>query len=275
MSVTQCSGDGRYSALPIHLHFLGVDLSLSAPSQLGLWAHFAAFSLVVLVMLTGFLQSRQAAKRTPAVNKQMAMITKVLPVFFGFISLRFPAGLVLYFFVSNLWRLGQQEVIFRKYGSAANPKAHKSLVRPKTDVLDVESREHDEGGAIAVADESKRSGTNPAPKAAPKAPSNGGSGKALEKSTGPSKDAKQVVPPPRGSGGLRGLFKLPPPPGDGPKSAPAKSSPSKTVSSQAATSKAASSKTTQAKKPSTGSSSTSGARPGVDGRRTSKKKPKR
>ena len=37
--------------------------------------------------------------------------TTVLPVAFGLFSLQFPAGLVLYFLVSNLWRLGQQELI--------------------------------------------------------------------------------------------------------------------------------------------------------------------
>ncbi len=79
------------------------------------------FILVGLVMLTGFLQTRQAQKRTPVANKQMGMVMKVLPVFFGLISLQFPAGLVLYFFVSNLWRLGQQEIIFRKFGSALSP----------------------------------------------------------------------------------------------------------------------------------------------------------
>ena len=36
------------------------------------------------------------------------------PIGFGLFSLQFPAGLVLYFFVSNLWRLGQQELIMRK-----------------------------------------------------------------------------------------------------------------------------------------------------------------
>ena len=51
----------------------------------------------------------------------MATIMKVLPVAFGIFSLHFPAGLVLYFCVSNFWRLGQQEVIFRRYGTAANP----------------------------------------------------------------------------------------------------------------------------------------------------------
>ena len=37
------------------------------------------FILVGLVILTGFLQTRQAQKRTPAANKQMGMVMQVLP----------------------------------------------------------------------------------------------------------------------------------------------------------------------------------------------------
>ena len=73
------------------------------------------YILVGAVFLTGFLQSRQSQRNTPpGANPQMQMITKVLPVAFGAFSLFFPAGLVLYFLVSNLWRLGQQELIMRK-----------------------------------------------------------------------------------------------------------------------------------------------------------------
>ena len=131
----------RESHSPDAYRFLGLNLSLSAPDQVTTWATILGFGLVVLVMFTGYMQSRQAQKRTPAVNKQMAVITKILPVFFGFISLNFPSGLVVYFAVSNAWRLGQQEVIFRKIGTAADPK-HKSLQAPaKSRTVDAESRE--------------------------------------------------------------------------------------------------------------------------------------
>ena len=48
-----------------------------------------------------------------SINPQMQMVTKIFPVFFGFISLSVPAGVVLYFVVSNLWQIGQQAVAFR------------------------------------------------------------------------------------------------------------------------------------------------------------------
>jgi YidC/Oxa1 family membrane protein insertase len=104
------------AAKPNGLTFLGMDLSLKATdSHSSLLAALPFYILVGAVFLTGFLQSRQSQRNTPpGGNPQMQMITKVLPIAFGAFSLFFPAGLVLYFLVSNLWRLGQQELIMRK-----------------------------------------------------------------------------------------------------------------------------------------------------------------
>ncbi len=104
------------AAKPNGLTFLGMDLSLKATdSHSSLWVALPYYILVGAVFLTGFLQSRQSQRNTPpGGNPQMQMITKVLPIAFGAFSLFFPAGLVLYFLVSNLWRLGQQELIMRK-----------------------------------------------------------------------------------------------------------------------------------------------------------------
>jgi YidC/Oxa1 family membrane protein insertase len=104
------------AAKPNGLTFLGMDLSLKATdSHSSLWVALPYYLLVGAVFLTGFLQSRQSQRNTPpGANSQMQMVTKVLPIAFGAFSLFFPAGLVLYFLVSNLWRLGQQELIMRK-----------------------------------------------------------------------------------------------------------------------------------------------------------------
>ena len=50
-------------------------------------------------------------------------ITKIMPLFIGFISWNFPAGLVLYWTTSNLFRLGQQVLIFRIDGRPSTPGA--------------------------------------------------------------------------------------------------------------------------------------------------------
>src|SRR5262245_16622874 len=119
-AATVPQGSSLYKAIiaaePNGLTFLGMDLSLKATDNHGdLVSALPYYILVGLVFLTGFLQSRQSQRNAPSGgNPQMQMITKVLPIAFGAFSLFFPAGLVLYFLVSNLWRLGQQELIIRK-----------------------------------------------------------------------------------------------------------------------------------------------------------------
>lgn len=64
----------------------------------------------------------------PQAGAQQVM-TKVMPLFIGFVSWNFPAGLVLYWTTANLFRLGQQVVIFKIDGrpstAAANGEASK------------------------------------------------------------------------------------------------------------------------------------------------------
>jgi YidC/Oxa1 family membrane protein insertase len=101
--------------LPHHLEFLGMDLSQSAVGVGGGFLNaLPYFVLVGLVIVTAYAQSRQSRRNAPNMTSQMAMISTVLPIAFGLFSLQFPAGLVLYFLVSNLWRLGQQELIMRR-----------------------------------------------------------------------------------------------------------------------------------------------------------------
>src|SRR5204863_3999820 len=78
------------------------------------------YVLVGLTVLTGYYQQRQMTSRTPASaqNPQTQMMGRIFPLFFGLISLQIPAGVVLYFVVSNLWQIGQQAIIFRQQDAA-------------------------------------------------------------------------------------------------------------------------------------------------------------
>jgi YidC/Oxa1 family membrane protein insertase len=95
----------------------GVDLAKSASSVGGFGKAFPYYILVAITVATGYIQQRQMTARLPkdAVNPQMQMITKVFPGIIGFISLSVPAGVVVYFIVSNLWQIGQQAVTFRAF----------------------------------------------------------------------------------------------------------------------------------------------------------------
>ena len=126
--------------LPNPLYFLGIDLSQSATaSPAGSSTRSPTSSSSGLVILTGFFQARQNRRNSPNMTNQMAMITNILPIVFGVFSLQFPAGLVLYFLVSNLWRLGQQELILHKItrpGMAAHAAATGGAIDVKSEPAD-------------------------------------------------------------------------------------------------------------------------------------------
>jgi YidC/Oxa1 family membrane protein insertase len=113
-----CGTDSRDACKemgPNHLEFLGMDLAQSAQDVGGgIVNALPYFILVGLVVLTGYFQSRQSQRNNPQAEGPAVLITKVLPIMFGVFSIGFPSGLVLYFLTSNVWRLGQQELIMRK-----------------------------------------------------------------------------------------------------------------------------------------------------------------
>jgi len=99
----------------------GMDLSESASQALqeGILHALPYLVLIVVVGATGFIQQRQIQGRNPnaTINPQQQMIMRIMPVFLPVISFGLPAGLVLYFAVSNLYRIGQQAFISRSiYG---------------------------------------------------------------------------------------------------------------------------------------------------------------
>src|SRR6202011_5206479 len=67
-----------------HLKFLSMDLSLKPTQVHGLGKALPYYPLVALVIAPGYLQARQTSRNQPAGgNPQMAMIGKIMPVFFG------------------------------------------------------------------------------------------------------------------------------------------------------------------------------------------------
>ena len=115
--------------------FLGMDLSRSATSALS-ESVIAALPYALLILMVGissWVQQRQIRGRNPdaAVNPQMQMMMKVMPFFLPIISFQLDASLVVYFVVSNLYRIGQQAYITRSlYGP--NAEATPVVVPKKT-----------------------------------------------------------------------------------------------------------------------------------------------
>jgi YidC/Oxa1 family membrane protein insertase len=103
------------------MDFAGMNLAASCSEALsqGIVHALPYIALIILVGATGFIQQKQIQGRMSGdqVNQQQQMIMKIMPVFLPVISFGLPAGLVLYFAVSNLYRIGQQWFISRSiYG---------------------------------------------------------------------------------------------------------------------------------------------------------------
>lgn len=69
------------------------------------------YILPVLSALTTYIQQKQT---TTEVTQQTKMMMIFMPLFIGYISITFPAGLVLYWVVSNLVQIAQQWWMYRQ-----------------------------------------------------------------------------------------------------------------------------------------------------------------
>lgn len=81
-------------------YFLSIDLSQPDPTYI----------LPILSALTTLIQQKQV---TTDMNQQAKMMMIGMPLFIGYISLSFPAGLVLYWASSNVFQIFQQWWMYR------------------------------------------------------------------------------------------------------------------------------------------------------------------
>jgi YidC/Oxa1 family membrane protein insertase len=191
----------------VNLDFFGMNLQTSAgQAPKGFGNALPYYVLVGLVVISAFFQQRQTMRTQTQANPQMQIIGKVMPVIFGFISINIPAGVVLYFLTSNIWQIGQQELVFRTIGTAAGPPKGKAA-------------KLDKGGGEPPAIEAK-STESPGP-----APASGGV-KGLFRSLSPSSGATEDAAP---SGNGK------PAPSTGAKGSAAKSQPAKPGTKSSAT----------------------------------------
>lgn len=102
-------------------------LNLATPAAKALQESFVTaipyLILVGVVVMTYFVQQRQITSRTknnPTINDnpaaaQQQMIMKIFPIFSGVFAFIVPAALAWYFLVQNLFRIGQQAYITKRF----------------------------------------------------------------------------------------------------------------------------------------------------------------
>jgi YidC/Oxa1 family membrane protein insertase len=178
----------------------GMNLAESASQALkqGLVHALPYLFLILIVGVTGVIQQRQIQGRNPnqQVNPQQQMIMKIMPIFLPVISFTLPAGLVLYFAVSNLYRVGQQWFISRSvYGikgdsgpTGAGSKPIEAASKPADEPIAASG-----GGMLAGLKRAAGMTTNETGTSSAKAPK-GGATSAKKKSTaGTSASARKTT----------------------------------------------------------------------------------
>lgn len=119
----------------------GLDLSQSAWGEFaGGLVHALPYLIMVLVVMgLTYLQQQQIQSRQPNKTDQnptQQMMMKVMPIAMGFIYIIIPAGVVIYFLVSSLFRIGQQAMVTRTFYTGPN-----AIVIPTTATDDDGPRE--------------------------------------------------------------------------------------------------------------------------------------
>ncbi|HVB07228.1 MAG TPA: YidC/Oxa1 family membrane protein insertase [Acidimicrobiales bacterium] len=101
-----------------HLNAFGVNLADSVRSGGLSFAQKLPFIALILVAIAlQYIQMKQLSGRNAAAaaaNPQMQQMQKIFPLIFAVIYISIPAGVNVYFIVSALFRIGQQELIYRR-----------------------------------------------------------------------------------------------------------------------------------------------------------------
>jgi YidC/Oxa1 family membrane protein insertase len=99
------------------LRAFGINLADSVRTPGQSWPSKIPYIAMILVAIAlQYIQMKQLSGRNPAAaqaNPQMQQMQKIFPLFFAVIYISIPAGVNVYFIISSLFRIGQQEAMYR------------------------------------------------------------------------------------------------------------------------------------------------------------------
>ena len=142
-------GEGvSFEQRPTEMVSWGMDLSRSAQEVISesLISAFPYVLLILIVLVSSVFQQRQIQSRSlSAMPPQQQMLMKFLPYLLPVFSFTMPAALVVYFVVSNLYRIGQQAYITRSlYRGEDSPGA--LLAKKREEIKGEEADQAASGG---------------------------------------------------------------------------------------------------------------------------------
>ncbi len=101
-----------------HLNALGINLADSVRSSGLSWgSKVPLIALILVAIALQYIQIKQVSGRNAAAaaaNPQMQQMQRIMPIIFAVIYIAIPAGVNIYFIVSSLFRISQQEFMYRR-----------------------------------------------------------------------------------------------------------------------------------------------------------------
>jgi YidC/Oxa1 family membrane protein insertase len=176
------------------LRAFGINLADSVKTHGLSWGDKAPYILMILLAVgLQYLQMKQLSGRNPAAqqaNPQMQQMQKIFPLIFAVIYISIPAAVNVYFIVSSLFRVGQQEFMYRHDPELQAALSKLKARAPTTKVIDVKGVPAQPKGLLATLRSgiSQQITSDPVPETPPKPPS---------KSTTPPRYLTKPPPPPK------------------------------------------------------------------------------
>ena len=154
----------------------GIDLTNNAwadlHSKVGIGATFGALLLLVIMTGANYYQQVQIMSLNPMVRQNQQMnsqmrLMRFFPILFGVLCIRFATGLVLYYAVSGLFRVGQTWAMYHY-----DPKVKALVARDDRDleVMEAHLEEVEGKSRKALPKVPPKAPPKALPKAPPKAP---------------------------------------------------------------------------------------------------------
>jgi YidC/Oxa1 family membrane protein insertase len=100
-----------------HLDAFGINLANSVRTHGSIAEKIPIVLMILVAVALQYLQMKQLSGRNPQAiqaNPQMQQMQKIFPVFFALIYISIPAGVNVYFIVSSIFRICQQEFMYRR-----------------------------------------------------------------------------------------------------------------------------------------------------------------
>jgi YidC/Oxa1 family membrane protein insertase len=114
--------DAQILGVPLYATFVNADQTPNPQNT-----RILAVALIILMSVTSFITQRQLLLKNTAsdnpIAQQMKIMMYIFPVMFAVGGLNFPIGVLIYWFTTNLWTMGQQFWVIRNNPQPGTPAA--------------------------------------------------------------------------------------------------------------------------------------------------------